>query len=239
MAKATTAKAAAPKAAAAKPAAKPAEAKLSTGEEVRDPPKTGDEEEQSGGAVTADKATTTDKPNVDEAEPTEDKPNVSGPGGDGATMQPAVGTSREMADKLSTKEGAAPIGVEKDQGFAVENEGNGARSHQEAALTGTAPAGVVLAGPVVTEVNEGVQTAIREFAGLTADADDGSFKAIFATSNIHDDLGIQRADIIHFAAALERKFGIDITPSEAQNFLLVRDVTNLVLRKLAKNDQRG
>lgn len=157
------------------------------------------------------------------------QPDVSGGGGDGATYAPAIGTSREMASKLSTKEGSAPIGVERDEG-AVHPDPTGPKTDADAALYGRGPAGVVLARGQAQEVAEGVNEVIRDFASNVADD-----TAILGTSNIHDDLGIQRAHIVHLAAAVEEKFGIDITPSEAQNFLLVRDIYNTVLRKLAKN----
>jgi acyl carrier protein len=156
------------------------------------------------------------------------QPNVSGGGGDGATYAPAIGTSREMASRLSTKEGSAPIGVERDEG-AVTSDPTGPKTDAEAALYGRGPAGVVLARGQANEVAEGVNEVIRDFASNVTDD-----TAILGTSNIHDDLGIQRAHIVHLAAKVEEKFGIDITPSEAQNFLLVRDIYNLVLRKLAK-----
>lgn len=150
------------------------------------------------------------------------EPNVSGPGGDGATMSPAVGTSREMADRLSTKEGGAPIGVERDQG-------TGGDPHLDA-LAGVSsfhPAGTLGAKQSIDKVHAAVTEVINDFStGQDRETMVGSL-------NLFDDCGVQRAHIVHLAAKIEEKFGIDITPSEAQNFLLVRDVTNQVLRKLA------
>jgi acyl carrier protein len=131
-----------------------------------------------------------------------------------------------MAAKLSTKEGDAPIGMERDVGAGGENT-TGPSSQAEASLSSRAPAGTVLARQQTNEVGERVFEVLRDFSNS------GDDTQISLTSNLHDDLGIQRAHIVYVAAKLEEEFGIDITPSEAQNILLARDAVNTVLRKLA------
>jgi acyl carrier protein len=159
------------------------------------------------------------------------EPDVDSGGGDGATGVPAVGTSRDAIARglYSTKEGDAPIGVERDVGAPYHNPA-GPDNVAHAQLSARLPAGTVAMRQPVSDVTEKVTEVIREFSpNGTANRE-----TLTGGLNLHDDLGIQRAHNIHFAAKLEEAFGIDITPSEAQNILLVRDAVNTVLRKLAR-----
>jgi acyl carrier protein len=152
-----------------------------------------------------------------------------------ASRDGATGTPNAKSAAISTKEGDAPQGIERDTGFS--DTGAGPSSQAEAALNASMPAGVVVARGPTKGVSKKVISILQEFA--TKDDDrDADEVTVFATSNLHDDLHIQRAEILDLAAEVEGEFGIDITPSEAQNWLLARDVGNTVLRKLGAQAAR-
>lgn len=62
---------------------------------------------------------------------------------------------------------------------------------------------------------------------------DGDSITVGGQHNLFDDIGMNRSDLIAFAKKLNEHFGITLTVGEAQNFLLVRDVQNMVKRKIA------
>jgi acyl carrier protein len=163
---------------------------------------------------------------------------VTGKTNDGATLASrdgATGTPNAKAANISTKEGDAPQGIERDTGFS--DTGSGPTSQAEASLNASMPAGVVVGKGNTKATVKTVTDLLVRFATKDDDRDPEEV-TVFATTNIHDDLGIQRAEILDLAAEFEDEFGIDITPSEAQNFLLARDIANLVLRKQAAQAAR-
>lgn len=58
--------------------------------------------------------------------------------------------------------------------------------------------------------------------------------AVSPVSNLYDDLGFSHGDIHELTKLLNEDFGIHILPTERDNFLLVRDVYNMVKRKLGQ-----
>jgi len=147
----------------------------------------------------------------------------------GDAKSPEPGTPDK--DAVNTQEGPTPMDKHGDT-TGTDSPGlngtdpTGPKSMVEAAASTMHPAGSGFAAKSMASVNETVIEKLGEFS--TKDAKPS------ATSNIHDDLGIARADVVQLSDAIGKEFGIVIYASEAQNWLLVRDITNLVARKLAK-----
>jgi acyl carrier protein len=76
------------------------------------------------------------------------------------------------------------------------------------------------------KVKEEVTEVLQTFR-TTADI------GMWDTANIFDDLGLSRAGLQALTDALNKKFDTVLLLTEAENFLLVRDVTNMMMRKIA------
>ena len=61
-----------------------------------------------------------------------------------------------------------------------------------------------------------------------------SRESVAQTANLYQDLGMTHGDIHELTKLLNDEFGIHILPTERDNFLLVRDVYNMVKRKLGQ-----
>lgn len=162
--------------------------------------------------------------------------NASSDGATGAgagTMQADAGSfdaGTPDKDLANTQEGPTPVGKHGDTtdtdapagGF--HGDPTGPKSLTQAAQSAFQPAGTMSAD--TRNITAATVEVLSEFATKKHTAS--------PTSNIHDDLGIARADVTSLSDAIGKKFGVVIFASEAQNFLLVRDIINLVVRKLQK-----
>jgi len=147
---------------------------------------------------------------------------------DGDAVSPEPGTPDK--DKVNTQEGPTPMDRHGDTtntdapagGF--HDDPTGPKSLTQAAQSTFQPAGTMSVD--TRSITSEVVDILSQFATKKATAT--------PTSNIHDDIGIARADVTSLSDAVGKRFGVVIYASEAQNFLLVRDIINLVVRKLQK-----
>lgn len=133
-----------------------------------------------------------------------------------------------------------PVGGDGTTG--VSNDGVTGKSHDGATgadtntgypNTGTAPLApkastadeLVASAANPARVEKAVHEVIAEFTGYT--------ETFGGNHNLFDDLGMRRGDLIAFAQKLNEQFSTTLTGSEVQNFLLVKDVTNMMKRKIA------
>lgn len=129
---------------------------------------------------------------------------VTGKSNDGTTMQ-----SHDGATGADTHEGGLGIGT------------------TPVAPKATTADALVASVAHPAKVEDAVVRVIGEFASNPND------KPVTGAMNLFDDLGMRRAELAQFAARLNNVFDTTLTVSEAQNFLLVRDVQNMMKRKLA------
>lgn len=148
---------------------------------------------------------------------------------DGATYKSNDGATGDNNEgEANTKEGDAPEGVNADRTAGGADEKMWAElTHGDAALGSFAPAATLNNPRTNKSVTDKVMEMLVSFDGKNED------QKVFATTNIFDEGLIQRADVPAFTKQVEDTFGVTITVSEGQNWLLARDIANTVLRKTA------
>lgn len=146
---------------------------------------------------------------------------------DGATMKSNDGaTGDNNDDRPNTKAGDAPEGVDSDRNPG-ERAATGAMSAADASVAEMAPAASMHGAKPREDLTERTLLILGDFA-----SNKGS-ETFTGQANLFDDLNIERAEIPALRDEVAQEFDVDITISEAQNWLLVRDVVNTVFRKVA------
>jgi len=231
---------------------------LIAAEEARDNPRSGvlsfladaqseaEEEadpETEGGVGTGSEADPTDAfdANSDEDDETEAADNDISEADDQDEFEEAVEVE-EAPVVNATATGAAPSGftADPDSRPATDDSagdrftGIGTVTPQDVALVESRLTSVARAARTDEGISNGIMEVLRTYSksGAIPEADGNGNVAVSLMHNLHDDLGVAFSDMTMVATDLNRYFDIHITNSEAENFLLVRDVVNMTFRKL-------
>lgn len=147
---------------------------------------------------------------------------------DGVTYASQDGaTGDNNTGEPSTKEGDAPVGEKTDR--RPGGDVAAPSTIGDVQVQSMSAAATMLPPRSTARVAEKVVEMLKDFDGNRGDA------TVTETTNIHDEGLVPRANIVDFATQINETFGITVSVSECQNWLLVRDVVNTVIRKLAKD----